>query len=61
MEEAIIVYVVNTNRLFMAGGENVGKTYSLEEFEQEFNSERINPETDVIRFIKNKKRKKKIA
>lgn len=58
MEATIVVYVVNINKMFMAGGENVGKTYSLKEFEMEFNAERISPETDVIRFISNKSKKK---
>jgi len=59
MEADIVVYVVNINKMFMAGGEKIGRTYSLHEFEIEFNSERINPETDVIRFITNKNKNKK--
>jgi len=59
--ETIVVYVVNINKMFMAGGERVGRTYTLAEFELEFNSERINPETDVIRFVTNRNLKKKQA
>jgi len=61
MNEEISVYVVNVNKMFMLEEENVGRTFTLSEFELEFNSERINPEVDIIRFIYNKKSKKKVA
>lgn len=58
MSARVKVYVVNVNKMFMAGGENVGITYSPEEFQLEFNSGRIDPETNIIRFIKEPKKKK---
>jgi len=62
--EQVIVYVIKMDRLFMTGGESVGRTYSPQEFELEFNSGNINPATDVIRFINKdkvlKKRKEKV-
>jgi len=57
--EELIVYVINTNRLFMTGGESVGRSYTPQEFELEFNSGRINAATDIIRFIRRKSKKEK--
>jgi hypothetical protein len=56
--EQFIVFVIDTKKIFMAGGENVGRTYSPQEFELEFNSGKINPATDTIRFIQKKPVKK---